>query len=630
MTAQIKHSTSLLAIAIAGGMSFTALANDDVLKLSKDPANVVMPSITYNGWNYSTLDQINASNVKNLQVAWTWQVGILDSHEASPLVVGDTMYIVSPKPNYVYALDLKNDGVIKWEFRPTMDVALATAQTCCGQQTRGLYYAEGKIFYATLDGQIIALDSKSGEQLWHNVGADIVRGEGMAGNGLIVHNLFLVGNEGGENGARGKAHAYDINTGKNIWTMYNMGPNNEVGIGPRFKPFYADDKIANPALDSWYGDSWKRGGGTNWGFYTWDPDLDIFYYSTGNCGPWNPDYRREWGKYDTDANGALDKYKNNYCASQMARDPKTGELIWAYNITPADPWDLDEPLITPLIDLDIGGSTKKTAVKAARDGWLYVWDRATGQLLQEPFMHTYNDINLGVDMKTGRPKYDAAKWMFTNIEDRRKYTQADPRGAIKPAGYTGTEVEYCPGTAARNWENDAYSPQTKFLYTHTDNTCAVQIVVAGDYKPGTGYTLRQTAAGPAAVMKGLDGKETKINSELKAFDITGRKIAWSVPINDTNRTPQLATAGGLLFKGFSDKGLFQALDVKTGQVLWSFRAGAKFNDSPIAYLYGGKQYIAVIASARMGDTAVGANAAADDANRYRRQGTTMYVFKLPG
>ena len=628
MTLGMKHSASLLAI--ASGISGAAFANDDVLKLSKDPANVVMPSITYNGQNFSTLDQIKTDNVKNLQVAWTWQVGILDSHEASPLVIGDTMYVVSPKPNYVHALDLKNDGVIKWEFRPTMDVALATAQTCCGQQTRGIYYAEGKLFYATLDGQIIALDSKSGEQLWHNVGTDITRGEGMAGNALVVGNLFLLGNEGGEYGARGKSHAYDINTGKNVWTMYNMGPNNEVGIGPAFKPFYADDKIQNPALDSWFGDSWKTGGGTNWGYYTWDPELDIFYYSTGNCGPWNPDYRREWGKYETDANGALDKYKSNYCASQMARKPKTGELVWAYNITPADPWDLDEPLITPLLDLDIGGSTKKTAVKAARDGYLYVWDRATGQLLQEPFMHTYNDINLGVNMKTGRPKYDVTKWVFTNVEDRRKYTQAVPYAVKKPTGYTGTEVEWCPGTAARNWENDAYSPQTKLLYTHTDNSCAAQIVIAGDYKPGEGYTLVQTAAGIVATNRGLDGKETAVRSQLNAQDPVGRKIAWSTPYNDFTHTPQMATAGGLLFKGINDKGVFQAINAANGKVEWSFRTGSRFNDSPISYLYGGKQYIAVISSSSASNTAVGAAAAPDDSNRYRRSGTTMYVFKLPG
>jgi lanthanide-dependent methanol dehydrogenase len=630
MTLRMKQSASMLAIAIAGGMSGAALANDDVLKLSRDPANVVMPSITYNGWNYSTLDQIKVDNVKNLQVAWTWQVGILDSHEAPALVVGDTMYIVSPKPNYVYALDLSKDGLIKWEFRPTMDVALATAQTCCGQQTRGIYYAEGKLFYATLDGQIIALDAKSGEQLWHNVGTDIVRGEGMAGNGLVVGNLFLVGNEGGERGARGKAHAYDINTGKNVWTMYNMGPNNEVGIGPAFKPFYADDKIPNPALDSWFGDSWKRGGGTNWGYYTWDPELDIFHYSTGNCGPWNPDYRREWGKYDVDANGELTKYKNNYCASQIARKPKTGEMVWAYNITPADPWDLDEPLITPLVDLEIGGAVRKTAIKAARDGWFYVWDRATGEILVNPWMHTYNDINLGVNMQTGRPKYDVTKWQFTNVEDRRKYTPSDPMGQRKPAGYTGTEVEYCPGFAARNWENDAWSPQTKLLYTHSDNDCLIQIVIAGDYKPGEGYTLRQTVAGVTPTMKGLDGKETTARSELKAMDPVGRKIVWTTAYTDVTKTPQMATAGGLVFKGVNDKGQFQAINAASGKVEWSFRTGSRFNQSPISYLYGGKQYIAIISSSSAANTAVAAAAAADDSNRYRRSGTTLYVFRLPG
>jgi lanthanide-dependent methanol dehydrogenase len=630
MTLRMKQSASMLAIAIAGGMSGAALANDDVLKLSKDPANVLMPSITYNGWNYSELNQITTANVKDLQVAWTWQIGILDSHEASPLVIGDTMYIVSPKPNYVYALDLTKEGLIKWEFRPTMDVALATAQTCCGQQTRALYYAEGKIFYATLDGQIIALDAKSGEQLWHNVGTDIVRGEGMAGNGLVVGKLFLVGNEGGERGARGKVHAYDINTGKQAWTMYNMGPNNEVGIGPKFKPFYPDDKLPNPALDSWFGDSWKRGGGTSWGYFTWDQETNLFHYSTGNCGPWNPDYRREWGKYETDADGALDKYKSNYCASQLARDATTGELVWAYNITPADPWDIDEPLITPLIDLDIGGRTRKTAVKSARDGWFYVWDRATGEMLVEPWMHTYNDIVLGVSMKTGRPKYDVTKWMFTNVEDRRKYTTADPLAARKPTGYTGTEVEYCPGTAARNWENDAYSPQTKLVYTHSDNSCAVRQVFAGDYKPGEGYSLSRNVTGATAVMKGLDGKETKVLSQLIAQDPVGRKNVWTTPYNDNTRTPQMATAGGLLFKGSNEKGVFQAIDVKDGKVLWSFRTGSRFNNSPISYSFGGKQYIAVISSSAAANVAVAANAAADDSSRYRRSGTTLYVFKMPG
>mgnify|MGYP003345336899 FL=1 len=229
----------------------------------------------------------------------------------------------------------------------------------------------------------------------------------------------------------------------------------------------------------------------------------------------NPDYRREWGKFDLDANGGLELWKSNYCASQMARDATTGELIWAYNMTPQDHWDLDEPLITPLIDLNIGGKTVKTAVKAARDGLFYVWDRATGKLVVDPWMHTYQDIikkdaqGNYVNMTTGLPNYDLSKAMFTDVADRRKYTQADDRGgANKPDNYTGTEVEYCPGTAARNWENDAYSPRTKLLYTHTDNNCRAQVMVTGEYKPGTGYTLVRTASGATAVSKDIEGKAT--------------------------------------------------------------------------------------------------------------------------
>ncbi len=634
-----KTSTSLAAIAVAG-LSGTAFANDDVLAKSKDPANVVMPSITYNGWNYSALEQINLTNVKNLTVAWTLQIGILDSHEASPLVVGDTMYIASPKPNYVYALDLAKEGVIKWEFRPTMDVALATAQTCCGAQTRGLYYAENKIFYSTLDGQNIGLDAKSGEQLWRTVGTDITRGEGMAGNNIVIGKLFIGGNEGGERGARGKTQAYNIDTGRNMWTMYNMGPNNEVGIGSRFNKNYPYLAGANPALDSWFGDSWKRGGGTSWGYFTHDPDLGLFYYSTGNCGPWNPDYRREWGKSELDANGGLVAYHNNFCASQMARDAVTGELVWAYNLTPADMWDLDEPLITPLVDLNIGGTTRKVAIKAARNGLFYVWDRANGKLVMEPWMHTYSDIfknaSAGnptqnfVNMTTGLPNYDMEKILFTDVADRRKYTQHDP-APTTVTNYTGTEIYYCPGTSARNWHNDAFSPQTGLLYTPNNTSCSTLAAVRGDYVPGNGYNLTRGAAGVTNPAKDVMGKPTTVQGQLLANDPINRKTVWTKDwTSDSNALPILATAGGLLFQGGNDAGVLRAFNARTGDIAWTFRSGARYNQSPISYSFGGKQYIAVISSSAAANTAVAATAAADNANRYRRSGTTLYVFKLPG
>jgi PQQ-dependent dehydrogenase (methanol/ethanol family) len=634
MTTMWKVTTSALAISVASGLAGTASANDDLRRLTADPANVAMPSITYNGWNYSTLNQINATNVKNLGVQWTFQIGILDQHEASPLVIGDTMYIASPKPNYVYALDLTKQGVIKWEFRPTMDVALATSQTCCGAQTRGLYYAEGKIFYSTLDGQNIGLDAKSGEQLWRTVGTDITRYEGMAGNNIVIGKLFIGGNEGGEGGARGKVQAYNIDTGRQQWVMYNMGPANEVGMGPKNRSFYADDKPATAALDSWWGDSWKRGGGTSWGYFTWDPEINVFYYSTGNCGPWNPDYRREWGKFDLDQNGGLGAWKSNYCASQIARDGTTGELVWAYNMTPQDHWDLDEPLITPLIELN----GRKVAIKAARNGLFYVWDRNTGELVNDPFMHTYQDIfkkdaqGKWVNRTTGRPNYDITKAHWTDVADKKKYAAAG--GDQVPntfAGYTGTEVIYYPGTNARNWDNDAYSPKTGMLYFTNSLNGGAQRMIKGDYIPGQGYTLRQSINPPGGIPNKLvDGTNTPNENQLVAIDVAGNKLAWVRNFRYSNQVPVMATATDLLFSCGNDNGTFRAMDAKTGNDVWTFKWGSRCRQSPITYRYNNKQYVAVIASSAAANTAVAANAAPDDANRYRRSGSTLYVFALPG
>jgi len=644
-------SASVIALAIAAGIPNAGLANDDVTKLQGDPGTVVMPNITYNGWNFSKLDEINRDNVKDLTMAWSLQLGITDEFEAPPLIIGDTMYLVTPEPNRVLALDLNNQGEIKWEFRPdfppdkvkaTLDVA------CCGSQTRGLNYAEGKIFMQTLSGQVIGLNAETGEKLWETKAADQIYGETMTGNGIIIRNLYIVGVAGGEFGARGAVTAFDINTGNIQWKYYNMGPNNEVGIGPRFKPFYADDKVPNPALDSWKGDSWKRGGGTVWGYFTFDPELNMFYYSTGNCGPWNPDYRREWGKIDLDDNGGLQSFRNNYCASQMARDATTGELIWAYNMTPQDQWDLDEPLVTPLVDREINGQTRKLALKAARNGYFYVWDRATGELVEKPWPFVRVDNVKGIDMETGRPMYNIDTILFTNEADRRKYTQAgvlskedialqeeenklykDEKSADQ-AVRTGTEVSWCPGIAARNWENDAYSPKTGLLYTATQSECRTMRVMEGNYvvpMTAQGYQLRQWVGQPYFHDK--DGKDADYKSELQANDPVSGKTVWSVKFKELNRNPVLATAGDLLFQGGDDIGAVRAMDATNGKELWSFRTGTGFGVTPVTFKGpDGKQYVAIIGSNRGVDEQVAATAAPDAAYRYRRLGSTLYVFAL--
>ncbi|MGD9740803.1 MAG: PQQ-binding-like beta-propeller repeat protein, partial [Bauldia sp.] len=565
------------------------------------------------------------------------QIGILDSHEAPPIVVGYTMYIVSPKPNYVYALDLNNNGVIKWEFRPDMNVEEAVRVACCGAQTRGIYYAEGKIFYQTLDGQVFGLDAATGEALWRSVGADMSVGETLVGNGLVVGDLFVTGNAGGEYGVRGKIQAFDINNGNLQWVMYSMGPDNEVGIGPRFNPFYADDKVGS--LTTWYGDSWRRGGGTVWGYFTWDPEINLLYYSTGNCGPWNPDYRRPWGELVLDENGGLAEYRNNWCASQLARDATTGELIWAYNITPADAWDLDEPLITPLMDIEIDGQMRNVAVKAARSGYFFVWDRETGELVTQPWPFVYVDFMTGVDMETGRVLYNIDDMMFTHAEDRLRYTQA---GVIPEADrgpdYTGTEVEWCPGIAGRNWQNDAYSPRTGLLYTSTSTGCGRLIVIEEEYIPGNAWRARTSLAGAARQLRTPDGGipaigegvEATHQGELQANNPGTSTTEWRLNQMQGNSVPVMATATDLLFQGGNDTGVVRALNATNGDIVWEFRTGSRFNSTPITYLGpDGRQYMAIVASSAAANGAVAIDAAPDNANRYRRSGSTLYVFALP-
>ena len=575
----------------------------------------VMPNANYAGWNYSPLDQINVGNVQSLAMAWTVQLGIQDSHEASPLVIGDTMYIITPKPNYVYALDLARQGVIKWEFRPEIpDLETAVRSACCGAQTRGLAYADGRIFFSTLDGQVFALDAETGDVVWRAENANVTIGESVPGMPLVLDDKVIVGVAGGERGVRGHVTAYSVDTGRFRWRYYSMGPNNEVGIGSRFDPFYPDDRIPDPALDSWFGDSWRRGGGSVWGWFTFDAELNLFYYGTSNCSPWNPDYRREWGVVELDEDGGLTGYRNNYCSSILARDADSGDLIWAYNMTPQDQWDLDEPNANILVDLEIDGRLRKALVRPARNGFFYVFDRATGEMLLEPWNFVYNDLIQGVNMETGRPRYDIGKIMFTDLEDRQKYVPDAEDIA----------VGWCPGIAARNWQNDAFSPRTGLVYTPTSNRCGIQRVVEGEYVPGDGYTLRERG-GEAPRPPGEE-----YAGELQANDPVAGETVWRIRWTEGNNTPVMATGGDLLFQGGPNEGVVRAFDARTGDIVWTFRTGSNFRNSPITYIGpDGRQYVAIIGSQRAGTEQVTPDTEPDDGARFRRAGSALYVFALP-
>ena len=580
-----------------------------------DASHWVMPNANYAGWNYSPLDQINVDNVENLVMAWTMQLGVQDSFEASPLVIGDTMYLVTPKPNHVYALDLTRQGAIKWEFRPEFaDFETTVRSACCGAQTRGLAYADGRVFFVTLDGQVFSLDAETGEVIWRVENADISMGETVTAMPLVVNDKVIVGVAGGERGVRGHVTAYHIESGNLRWRYYSMGPNNEVGIGPRFAPFYPDDRLPNPALDTWYGDSWRRGGGTVWGWFTFDPALNLFYYGTANCGPWNPDYRRPWGVVELDEDGGLTSFRNNYCASILARDADSGELIWAYNVTPQDQWDIDEPGLNILVDLEIDGRLRQTLVHPGRNGFFYVFDRATGEMLLEPWSFVYNDLIQGVNMETGRPRYDLGKIMFTDLEDRQRYVPDAENVA----------VGWCPGIAARNWQNDAYSPRTGLVYTPTSNECDFLRMVEGEYVPGNDYTLRERG-GQAPRPPGEEHV-----AALQANDPVAGETVWRIDWNERNMAPVMATGGDVVFQGGADKGVVRAFDARDGDILWTFRTGSGFRNSPITYLGpDGRQYVAIIGSQRSAAELITEGTDADAAARFRRAGSTLYVFALP-
>src|SRR6187549_245630 len=322
---------------------------------------------------YSSVNEINTENVKNLKVAWSFSTGVLRGHEGEPLVVGNTMFVHTPFPNLVYALDLSKEGApVKWKYSPKQDNAVIPI-ACCDTVNRGLAYGDGIIFMNQLDTNTVALDANTGKELWKVKQGDYKTGQTVTSAPMVVKGKVISGISGGEFGVRGFVTANDVNTGKQIWRMYSTGPEAEVGFGG--------------SEETWKGDEWKRGGGTTWGWYSYDPELNLFYYGTGNPGSWNPDQRPG---------------DNKYSMTIFARNPDTGKAAWAYQKTPHDAWDYDGINENVLADLNMGGTTRKVLVNFDRNGFAYVLDRKTGELLKaDPFVFT--NCAKSIDLKTGRP-----------------------------------------------------------------------------------------------------------------------------------------------------------------------------------------------------------------------------------
>lgn len=495
---------------------------------------------------YSDLSQIKTSNVHKLKVAWMHSLGSLETQESTPLVVGDTMYVTtSTGPRYVFALDAKT-GKTKWAHQPEMPNDYF-ATVCCGLDNRGVAYANGKVFFGRLDAKLVALDAETGKKLWTTTVENYRNGHAITSPPLIVNNLVVTGIAGGEYGIRGFIAAYDQETGEEVWKTYTIP-------GP-----------GEPGNETWRGDSWKTGAGSTWGVGSYDPKLNMIYWSTSNAGPWGGHTR----SIDSSDFGEL---TNKWTASQLAFDADTGAIAWGYQFTPNDVWDYDGINEAVLYDLKIGGKTVPALMHADRNGFFYVLNRQTGELISaDPFV-TVNWAT-HVDLKTGRP-VEAA-----NNEKRPQL------------GKWARNV--CPNLiGGKNWSPMAYNPGTGLVYLPAFNMCMDIANKEEEYTPGRFYLASEFNLD----MAGASGDHL---AEFMAWDPVKKEKVWVINEDLPFVSGAMTTAGGLVFYG-NQHGILKAVHAKTGKVLWQFDVGTGIIQSPMTYTVDGKQYLAVVAGRSKG------------------------------
>jgi PQQ-dependent dehydrogenase (methanol/ethanol family) len=546
---------------------------------------------------YSTLAQITAANAKELELAFSYATGATRGHEAAPIVADGMMYLVTPYPNVVHGLDLAQPGgPPRWKFEPMPDPS-SQGVACCDVVNRGAAYANGRLFFNTLDNQTIALEAASGREIWRTRLGDIDIGETMTMAPLVIGDLVLVGNSGGEMGVRGWLTALRTVDGSIAWRAWSTGPDGDVLIGPGFKPFYESDRGKDLGVRTWPPEAWKIGGGNVWGWISYDPARDLLYYGTGNPGPWNPEQRPG---------------DNKWTSGIFARRGATGEAVWFYQWSPHDLHDYDGVNENVLLDLSIAGRLRPVLVHPDRNGYVYLLDRSTGEVLSaDPFVPV--TTSTGVDLQSGR--------LQENPETQPRIGQ--PVRNICPAS---------PG--AKDWQPSSWSPRTGLLYIPHQNLCQDAMTYQTSYIAGTPYV------GADVVMVAGPGGH---RGELSAWDPVKRRKAWVL----TERFPvwsgTLATAGDVVFYGTMD-GWFKAVDAGTGELLWQYKTQSGIIGQPVTYRGpDGKQYVAVLSGVggwagaivaadldpRDGTAALGFVNAMKDLPEHTAKGGMLHVFALP-
>jgi alcohol dehydrogenase (cytochrome c) len=511
------------ALLLACGSAFAQTA-DDLKRDGASSKNVLTYGMGYGLQRFSALKQINISTVTNLVPVWNYSLASDRGEETQPLFLDGVIYATTHNSTVaVDALTGKQIWKAKIEYPPeTLGLA------CCGIVNRGGTIFDGKLYRTTLDAHVIALDIKTGKEVWRSKAIDIKDGYSFTVAPLVANGVVITGISGGEYGTRGFIDGWDPANGNHLWRRYTIPePGEKNG-------------------DTWPGDTWKRGGAPAWITGSYDPDLDLVYWGTGNGGPWNAEFR---------------KGDNLYICSVLAIRPKTGEIVWHYQFSPNDPYDYDSVNELVQADMTFDGQLRKVIMQANRNGFFYVLDRTNGKLLAaNPFVSKVNWAD-GIDMKSGRP-----------VES--KETIAMRKGqpfTVWPSALGG-----------KNWMPMSYDPETKLAYANTLNIGMPYKPLEPEYRQGVFYLGVDLVGFEYSGPRGF----------LKAIDPATGKSKWEVPFEIPNFSGVMTTAGGLVFTG-AMTGEFMAFDANDGKKLWQFQTGSGIISSPIAWERDGKQYITV-------------------------------------
>ncbi|TPE52140.1 methanol/ethanol family PQQ-dependent dehydrogenase [Amaricoccus solimangrovi] len=599
----IRYALPAAAALMLSG-SLGAFANESTQEAIGDAKNWAIQTGDYANHRYSTLDQITKDNVKDLRPAWTFSTGVLRGHEGSPLVIGDVMYVHAPFPNTVYALDLNNDGKILWKYEPQQDPNVIGVM-CCDTVNRGLSYADGMVFLSQADTTVVALDAKTGEVKWSVKNGDPAKGETATATTMPFKDKLLVSISGGEFGVQGHVTAYNIKDGSMAWRAYSVGTDDQLLFDPEKTTALGKPVGKDSSISSWEGDQWKIGGGATWGWYSYDPDLNLIYYGSGNPSTWNPSQRPG---------------DNKWSMTIFARDADTGVAKWVYQMTPHDEWDYDGVNEMILADLNIDGKDTKALVHFDRNGIAYTLNRENGDLLvaekYDPAVNWTTGVDMNRDSETfGRPAVVKEFSTEANGEDENT---------------TGI----CPAAlGTKDQQPASFSPKTSLFYVPTNHVCM-------DYEPfRVSYTAGQPYVGATLSMYPAPNSHGGMGNFI-AWDATKGEIKWSIPEQFSVWSGALATAGDVVFYGTLE-GYLKAVDAETGKELYKFKTPSGIIGNVMTYEHGGKQYVAVLSGVggwagiglaagltnpNEGLGAVGGYSALSD---YTALGGQLTVFSLP-